>query len=510
MTRNDGGAQYLEDLATAYWRSEVLFTAVERDIFSHLGPDGCRTTDLAKMLGFTLDALNRLCRALETLGLVGMQGDRIFNTKISRRYLVKGEPAYQGESILWRRRLAANWNSLTRCLEQGTRTVFPPTGESVEAVNERFCQYSRAMDTVARTKAAELMPIIAGLPLKGRILDVGSGLGALSEALLETFPSTRATLLDMPQVLELASATDTGRKWADRLEYVPADLLEHWPVQDSAFRAVILSNIVHAFGEAETRHVLSQAADCLTPDGILLIHDFFFEHQTEKASLSDLNMLVNTYNGRVYAAEKIRKYLHMLGLTVSGLIRLESDTALLAAAPAPETLTALRTDPIQRLSVEILALGFDDAREITPGDIAVPGWTEIKCRFGCDSYNSPHCPPNSLSAEKTREILGDFRRGLLLKGVPPTADFQRSVLKAERQAFRAGYYKAFGFWAGPCTICETCTGTNGDCVNPKNARPSMESAGIDVFRTVREAGYSLETLPNHDDYVNYFALLLLE
>lgn len=41
------------------------------------------------------------------------------------------------------------------------------------------------------------------------------------------------------------------------------------------------------------------------------------------------------------------------------------------------------------------------------------------------------------------------------------------------------------------------------------ARPSMEAAGIDVFETVRRAGLSLRPLKERDDYVRYFALLLL-
>ena len=36
----ESGAQYLEDLATGYWFSEALFTAVEMDIFSVLEAGG--------------------------------------------------------------------------------------------------------------------------------------------------------------------------------------------------------------------------------------------------------------------------------------------------------------------------------------------------------------------------------------------------------------------------------------------------------------------------------------
>jgi hypothetical protein len=38
----------------------------------------------------------------------------------------------------------------------------------------------------------------------------------------------------------------------------------------------------------------------------------------------------------------------------------------------------------------------------------------------------------------------------------------------------------------------------------------MEAAGIDVFETARKAGASVQTLRDRDEFVKYFALLLLE
>jgi len=82
-------------------------------------------------------------------------------------------------------------------------------------------------------------------------------------------------------------------------------------------------------------------------------------------------------------------------------------------------------------------------------------------------------------------------------------------LQAEKEAFKAGFYKAFALWAGPCALCDPCT-TESVCRNTRDSRPSMEGAGIDVFETVRRAGLSLRTLNNQGDFVKYFALVLLE
>ena len=90
-----------------------------------------------------------------------------------------------------------------------------------------------------------------------------------------------------------------------------------------------------------------------------------------------------------------------------------------------------------------------------------------------------------------------------------TSDFQRKALRAETLAFKAGYYKAFVFWAGPCSICPDCDLT-APCNNHTHSRPSMEGSGIDVFATVKKAGESLKTLSERGEVIKYYALLLLE
>ena len=504
----DMNPQYLEDLATGYWHSEVLFAAVERGIFTRLEPGGKPVIELAIELGLDPGAMKRYIHALSALGLVFEAGGFCGNTKLARKYLVQGADSYQGDSILWRKYLSDNWKTLDRCLEKGTRTLFQPMDEPEAAVKERFRKYCRAMDAVARTKIEEILPVFSGIGLQGGILDVGSGLGAFSIGFLKQFPDARATLLDMAQVLEYAAESHAGQSYAGRLEYHPVNLLEPW-VLPKKYSLIILSNIVHAFAEAETAHVLAEAAAHLDDDGWLIVHDFFMEHAPEKAALSDLNMLVNTYNGKVYPASWVRQKLVDAGLTATDLMPLESDTAVLVAAKQPEKLADLRLDPVSQLSARIRELGFEIVMPIKPSSIEVPEWVGAKCQFGCDSYGGGQCPPNCIKPEKTRAMLKDFSKCLLLQGVPPTRDFQAKVLQAERAAFKAGYYKAFSLWAGPCSICPECNGEEC-CINPKNARPSMEASGIDIFETVRRAGIPLQTLPEKDDYVKYFAILLLE
>ena len=502
------GTQYLEDLATGYWFSEVIFTAVELDIVSRLDPDGSTAARIALALEFDVQAVERFLEALCRLGLADRGDDGSFyNTGISSQYLVKGRKYYQGNSILWRNYISAPWKNLKESLKTGGR-VYYPAPENPEDLAGRIRGYIRAMDDVARVKTRDILPLFS--TVSGNILDVGAGSGAVSAGFLERFPATTATLIDLPDVLEYSARLLRERNLDDRTILCPANILEPWPVSKGTFDLVVLSNVLHAYAQPQAIHLIDEARGCLNPGGVLVIHDFFQEHCPEKAAVFDLNMLLNTYNGKVFSAKWVRGRLESKNLHVTDLIALDSDTGVIVGTREAERLATLRLDPVSVLSARIKELGFRNCCPIGADSVQVVDWTGHRCRFGCNGYGSPHCPPNSPSPDATRQVLKDYSRALLLEGEPPTRDFQLKVLQAEKEAFTAGFYKSFAYWAGPCSVCKQGCPEDGVCRDTGLARPSMEAAGIDVFETVRRAGLSLRPLKGKDDYVKYFALLLLE
>ena len=365
------------------------------------------------------------------------------------------------------------------------------------------------MDNVARVKIKEIIPMFKGLSLRGSMLDIGAGSGGISAGFLKEFPDLNATLVDISQVLDFTKELMESRGFAENVTYCEANILEKWTIKKGQFDLVVLSNIIHAYSEDEITHILKSAVECLKSDGFLLVHDFFFEHFPARAALFDLNMLINTYNGRVFDGKWIIHQLREYELHTTNIIPLKADTAVIIGSGSKDSLESLSLDKKAALLREIKDLGFKEAYSIPIKSIHVPDWTPVKCRFGCSSFGKLSCPPNTPSPEETRNVLKDYSLALLLEGEPPTNSFQKLVLEAEKQAFKTGFYKAFAYWAGPCTLCDVCS-THGQCRKPKDSRPSMEGAGIDVFATVKGAGIALRTLDSKNDFCRYFALLLLE
>ena len=179
-----------------------------------------------------------------------------------------------------------------------------------------------------------------------------------------------------------------------------------------------------------------------------------------------------------------------------------------------------------------------DFKLISADTIEVSEWVRWKCLYGCKAY-AKHlsCPPYVPSVAETRGLIQCYEKAIVARfdvkpnlDVPPShihhylwdaiKELHDTVFKLERHAFLSGYYKAFAMGALPCAYCEDCLPERAGfelnpaskrfCEQQHKVRPSMEACGIDVFKTVRNAGYELEVLTSFDAKITFFGLLLLE
>ncbi len=169
-----------------------------------------------------------------------------------------------------------------------------------------------------------------------------------------------------------------------------------------------------------------------------------------------------------------------------------------------------RYSKIEVLCDEAVKSGATASKVISTNSIIVEPWVQLKCRFGCPKFGKyKTCPPFAPSYKETRELLDCYKTALLIEGQPPGKEFKEMILSIEHKANFAGYYKAFVMGAGPCPLCAECD-IDEACIKPKDARPSMEACGIDVFKTVRNNGFEIKFLEHRNEYVKYFGLLLIE
>ena len=325
-------AQALEDLACAYWRSDVLFAALELRLFAALADRPLTLAELARAAACREAPLVRLLTALAQLGLLATDDGRFSNLPIAHRHLVPGGEDYLGDFLLYRRYLQPPWQGLASAV---AARPLPPALSPQDDYHTRNLHYVRALHQLARLKAREIAGLLATIAWRGPILDLGGGAGAVSRELLRQRPGSQATLFELPEVLTAAhSLLPQQADWLG-IEDLAGDF-RHDPVPGgNRFGLILLANVLHTYDEAAARHCLARAVAWLAPGGHLLIHDYCPDRTPIKGQLYDLNMLLNTHQGQCFAAQDVSNWLSELGLLTPQVVDLPSDSSLILAQAAP-------------------------------------------------------------------------------------------------------------------------------------------------------------------------------
>ncbi len=517
--------QYLEDLSTAYWYSEVLFAAIELEIFDSLERGISSLDDLAAACTCRKKELQRLLKAMETLALVHQKEGQWFNSQVARMFLLNGHPSYLGDFLLYRRYMQPNW----QCLVEKV-SIDKDSGHTVSQDDDyalRTLNYVKVTDALIREKSKEIVNMLKPSSWDLPVLDIGGGAGSLALAMIRKKieagsvsnreENSGSSLFELPEVIKAARKIYNKESDWDKIETIGADFRSYEIETDKQYGLVVLSNFLHAYGSEEARALLAKAVRLVKSGGLILIHDYFPDRRgrsPQKGTLYDLNMMLNTYDGMCHEANTLVTWLEDAGLNQIRIRDLSTDTSIITASKG-KSKTGVANAPDLESGIKdwvyaALEEGFQRAVLLPAGDIVAGAWVRKKCRFGCDEYgNNLRCPPYGMESHETKEMVGSYSWSLVLEGMPPGRDFHKKLLALEKKAFLAGFQKAFVFGAGPCPVCDKCPEDNV-CRHTDIARPSMEASGMDVYETAKAAGIKLDPVLEKDRYVKYIGLLLLE
>ncbi|MFX1338678.1 MAG: DUF2284 domain-containing protein [Promethearchaeota archaeon] len=189
-----------------------------------------------------------------------------------------------------------------------------------------------------------------------------------------------------------------------------------------------------------------------------------------------------------------------------------------------EELNKRSNDIIQKVISNAKSNSTGHAKLITTEKIVIDPRVRWKCRIPvCFGYGmSLNCPPHSPTTEEMREIVANYKHGILVCFYPPVENhvfpgfltraagdvnlLNEMVTRIEAEATYLGYYLAMGFSGGPCLGCgfispeyvvdvakgkklPRCPALEGQmCSQYLRARPSLEACGVDVFATVTNCG----------------------
>lgn len=261
----------LSRLAYGFMASKALFAALGLDLFSRIDGGARTVAALAVATGVPGNRVQTVLHALAGIGLVVHDGEGYVNAPAAGRYLVRGAPADMGDYL--RRQVAQQIYPALLHLDAG----LAGTGCAFDGMTALLADPQEARTFSASQHAGSIgaARALAGrLALAGpcALLDVGGGSGAFSITFCERNPALRATILDLPAVVEVAREYRERAGLTDRVTLLAADAVrDPWPPEQDV---VLMSYLLSALGDAEIDVVLAKARTCLRPGGQLVVHDF--------------------------------------------------------------------------------------------------------------------------------------------------------------------------------------------------------------------------------------------
>ncbi|MBI1922133.1 MAG: methyltransferase domain-containing protein [Geobacter sp.] len=292
-------AAKLRQLWGGYWSARVVITANNFRVFDYMQKP-VTAEEIAGRLRADVRGMEILLDALAGLGLARKAEGMYRNSSISSRFLVFGGKYYQGNilrhaDILWQ-----NWSRLDEVVRTGK-----PMGEAHD-----HGAFIRGMHNLAILKARDVVMKVGLKGLKSA-LDLGGGPGTYSMEMARE--GVAATLFDMPETITIAReiVRESGVKGID---FLAGDFTVD-PI-GGGYDLVLVSQVLHAYGEADNLALLKKVRAALNPGGRVVIQEFAIDASRTKppqAALFSVNMLVNTPGGRCYAPEEIKGWLKEAG-----------------------------------------------------------------------------------------------------------------------------------------------------------------------------------------------------
>lgn len=320
--------QYLNEISYSYWKAQVLFVAVEMDLFTLLEGKGKSCKAISKGLRSNLRATEMILNALVSLSLLSKAKGVYKNTAISSQYLVKGNSLYQGDRIHHFHNLWDNWSGLGKAVKTGKPTAYENAQEDVD--ERRLREFIKAMHNIGIVQAEE---VCRKLDLKKcrKLLDLAGGQGTYAVRFVKENPKMTAVVFDLPDVIKIAKRYISKSGMKGCITTQTGDCLKDG-LGKELYDIVFVSNLLHIYKPVENQRILKKCWDSLKKKGIVIVQEFILDSSNTNplfGTLFSLNMLIGTSGGSSYSEKDMKGWLRKIGFKKIKRINLNLDSGLI-------------------------------------------------------------------------------------------------------------------------------------------------------------------------------------
>ena len=251
----------LQNYAQAYGQSAALMAAVELGLFTAVSGGAATTAEIADRLDIHPVNAERLATMLTAMGLLRLSHGRYTNAADAERFLVADSPAYAGPWMLFTKPAWNEWGRLTEHLRNRALSVRSAIENFSVEEARRYHQATYSIGLGAGRRFSRQVDLTG----RAKILDLGGGSGAYCIAAAKAYPDIKATVFDLPPVVEIAREYIAESGVADRVDALAGDFTAD-PLPTDADVVIMASNLP-MYGPDIIKMVIAKAHDALLPGG---------------------------------------------------------------------------------------------------------------------------------------------------------------------------------------------------------------------------------------------------
>jgi ubiquinone/menaquinone biosynthesis C-methylase UbiE len=182
-----------------------------------------------------------------------------------------------------------------------------------------------------REQAGAAMLQVCDFSAVEQVVDVGGGTGTLLVALLAEYPALKATLLDLPHVVEQARARLAAAGIGDRINLVGGDFFTSVPAGGDVY---LLRHVIHDWNDDQAIEILRNCRRAMRKTSKLLLVESVVEpgDQPSLAKSYDLIMLALT-GGMERTEQEYHDLLSASGFALERIVATTAGIHVIEAAP---------------------------------------------------------------------------------------------------------------------------------------------------------------------------------
>ncbi len=316
MPNQELSVQGIVDLASAFYGSAVLFSALENDVFTQVEKFGNSATveNLARVNFADKRGLRLLLDACVAIGILSKAGDVYRNTPSSHLALVSGSKMDLSRAVLYNRDVYPAWGMLSNLVKTGNPVEKPEKhlGEDLE----RTRRFVLSMQGRALAIGQSVVPMLDLAGCK-TLLDLAGGPGTYAVLMAQDNPGLHCTTVDLPAVSNVATECVDKSGMTDWVTCRAGDYHSDTYPADT-YDAVTIFGALHQESPESILDILRRAHHALKSGGKIFVLDMMTDTSHAYPPFSALfavNMALTTNNGWVFSDSELKDWMSQAGFT---------------------------------------------------------------------------------------------------------------------------------------------------------------------------------------------------